>query len=137
MSVSDSDKVGENSRQDEVGDKLPFDSARTDTIVSTKMEDTGKADQSASEDTYDVGFMMQEHDDQDELVDLDSLFDALNIAAEEGVDAIGYVSGSDDQVGVLTVTNEALAVAGVSASMDDVSAVTGNRVTDSVISDES
>jgi len=134
VSIPDPDKAGQNSRQTEVGDKTPIDVARASQIVSSEMEDVGKTSQTASEDAYDVGFMMH---DQDELVDLDSLFDALNIAAEEGVDAIGYVSGSDENSGVLTVTNEALTVAGVSASMDDVNVVAENRGSDPIISDES
>ncbi|MEH6402164.1 MAG: hypothetical protein V7750_02250 [Sneathiella sp.] len=134
MSISDSNKAGQNDRQNEMVDKSPIVSARTEKVVLSDMENIGQANQAVSQEAYDVGFMM---DDQDELVDLDSLFDALNIAAEEGVDAIGYVSGSEGSSGVLTVTNEALAAAGVSASMDDVNAVADHGRADPVISDES
>ncbi len=41
---------------------------------------------------------------EDELVDLDALFDALNIAATEGTDAIRFSGTDDQQGGVLTVS---------------------------------
>ena len=71
-------------------------------------------------------------DDQDELVDLDALFDALNVAANEGVDAISYI---DDQAhgGVLTVTNEAFAA----LDLDDMGVAADELTSDKMLSDES
>ena len=40
----------------------------------------------------------------EELVDLDALFDALNIAATEGTDAIRFNDADDQQRGILTVS---------------------------------
>ena len=71
-------------------------------------------------------------DDQDELVDLDALFDALNVAANEVVDAISYI---DDQAhgGVLTVTNEAFAA----LDLDDMGVAADELTSDKMLSDES
>ncbi|MEH6474621.1 MAG: hypothetical protein V7727_02980 [Sneathiella sp.] len=88
---------------------------------------------STDEKIESVEFMV---DDENELVDLDALFDALNVAANEGVDAMGYIEGDEAGV-VLTVTNEALAKAGVSSSFDDLGATADEGLTDQVISDES
>lgn len=88
----------------------------------------------ASDDRMEsVEFMV---DDQNELVDLDALFDALNVAANEGVDAMSYIEGED--VGsVLTVTNEALAKAGVSSSFEDLGSSSDDLHKEQVTSDES
>lgn len=74
----------------------------------------------------------------DELVDLDALFDALNVAVAEGSDAVDFEAGETPDSGILTVTNEALAVAGVSSSVDDLISVADDvNYSDPVISDES
>jgi len=74
----------------------------------------------------------------DELVDLDALFDALNVVVAEGSDAVDFQSGGAPDSGVLTVTNEALAVAGVSSSVDELVSVADDvNYSDPVISDES
>ena len=80
-----------------------------------------------------VEFMV---DDQNELVDLDALFDALNVAANEGVDAMSYIEGDEAGV-VLTVTNEALAKAGVNSSFEDLGSSPEDVLIEQVISDES
>ena len=88
----------------------------------------------ASDDrTESVEFMV---DDENELVDLDALFDALNVAANEGVDAMSYIEGDETGV-VLTVTNEALAKAGVNSSFEDLGSSSDDGLKDQVISDES
>lgn len=82
----------------------------------------------------DVGFMAQENE---ELVDLDALFDALNLVAKENADSLSFTEDGDHDGGVLTVTNEALASVGVSSSLDDLSTVPNDGIQDGVISDES
>lgn len=80
-------------------------------------------------DIESVDFMI---DDQDELVDLDALFDALNIAAKEGADAMSYID-DQDRGGVLTVTNEAFAA----LDLDDLGTSADNLTPDKFLSDES
>ncbi|MEP3247376.1 MAG: hypothetical protein ABJN40_09400 [Sneathiella sp.] len=55
---------------------------------------------------------------QEELVDLDLLFDALNIAAEQGSDGIDFQSAEGQSGGILTVTNEALTASTGSTGLD-------------------
>ena len=99
-----------------------LEAAETETSVATPV--TG---------IESVGFMV---DDQDELVDLDALFDALNVAAMDGVDAMSYIE--DDATGnVLVVTNEALAKAGIASSLDDLGSTSDDLMKDQIISDES
>ncbi len=87
----------------------------------------------ALSDIGSVDFMI---DDQNELVDLDALFDALNVAAKDGVDAMSYIE--DQTAGtILTVTNEALTIAGVSSSIEDLGSGSSDLTKDIVISDES
>ncbi len=87
----------------------------------------------ALSDIGSVDFMI---DDQNELVDLDALFDALNVAAKDGVDAMSYIE--DQTAGtILTVTNEALTIAGVSSSIEDLGSSSSDLTKDIVISDES
>ncbi len=87
----------------------------------------------ALSDIGSVDFMI---DDQNELVDLDALFDALNVAAKDGVDAMGYIE--DQTAGtILTVTNEALTIAGVSSSIEDLGSSSSDLTKDIAISDES
>ena len=87
----------------------------------------------AASEIESVDFMI---DDQNELVDLDALFDALNVAANEGVDAMSYIE--DQHTGnVLTVTNEALAKSGVSASLDELGSGSDDLLKDQIISDQS
>ncbi|MCG8493503.1 MAG: hypothetical protein MI743_17915 [Sneathiellales bacterium] len=74
----------------------------------------------------------------DELVDLDALFDALNVAVAEGGDAVDFKAGETSGGGILTVKNEALAAAGVSSSVDELISVADDvSYADSIISDES
>jgi len=80
-----------------------------------------------------IEFMVE---DQNELVDLDALFDALNVAANEGVDAMSFIEG-EGAGSVLTVTNEALAKAGVSSSFEDLGTSSEDLNKDYMISDES
>ncbi len=71
-------------------------------------------------------------DDQNELVDLDALFDALNIAAGEGVEVATYAEDADHH-GVLTVNAELLN----SASLEDLESHANEAMADKIISDES
>ncbi len=81
-----------------------------------------------------IEFMTQEGE---ELVDLDALFDALNLVAKENSEAISYSDDPDQEGGILTVTNDALATVGVSSVLDDVNSVTSEGIQDHIVSDES
>ncbi len=71
-------------------------------------------------------------DDQNELVDLDALFDALNVAASEGVEVATYSEDADHH-GVLTVNAELLN----SASLEELESHATEALADKIISDES
>jgi hypothetical protein len=79
-----------------------------------------------------VDFMIE---DQSELVDLDALFDALNVAVKDGVDAMSYVGGENS--GILTVTQDAFTQ--VAIALDDAgpSANSDDFIKDQIPSDES
>jgi len=101
-----------------------------------EVADIGDADQQAANAVSGIESVDFMTDQQGELVDLDALFDALNVAANEGVDAMRYIEDGD--VGsVLIVTNEAMASVGVSSSLDDLGAVSDDFVMDPVMPDES
>ncbi|MFB9355867.1 hypothetical protein [Sneathiella chinensis] len=76
-------------------------------------------------------------DSQDDLVDLDALFDMLNIAVRDGVDALDYVADAAGNGGVLIVRNDALAESGVSSSLDDLGGPISDLVDDPYKADES
>lgn len=121
-------------------DDAPRDVSATDSTREVenllRAADDGSIDAQATavaSEIESVDFMIE---DQNELVDLDALFDALNVAAKEGVDAMSYIE--DQNTGnVLIVTNEALAKAGVASSMDEISTGGDDFLKDHVISDES
>lgn len=81
-----------------------------------------------------VEFASQEGE---ELVDLDALFDALNLVATVNADSLSFSDATGNQGGILTVSNEALASVGVASSLDDVNTVSADAMNDTVISDES
>ncbi len=123
---------------DDPGKKTLIDTENLTGASTDQVEDLLQAATSGSlaedrehrlNDLESVDFMI---DDQEELVDLDALFDALNVAAKEGVDAIQYI---DDQQhgGVLTVPNEAFAT----LDLDDMGASTDDLTQDKFVSDES
>ena len=67
----------------------------------------------------------------EELVDLDALFDALNIAATEGEDAIRFNEPEDQQGGILTVSVDL-------SGTDDLGPVSDELMSkDMTVSDES
>ncbi len=70
----------------------------------------------------------------EELVDLDALFDALNLVAQENADALTFSDNPSNDSGVLTVSNEALAVTG---GMDDIDTTVADGIGDRILSDES
>lgn len=72
--------------------------------------------------------------DANGTVDLDALFDALNIAASEGNAAFDFIQNSTDRGGRLIVSEADLALGG---SAEDVSPVGGMFFNNSLLSDES
>lgn len=75
--------------------------------------------------------------DQDELVDLDALFDALNIAAREGVDAMDFVIDETSHEGLLTVHQKAFASEEIQTVIDSMSSDDIEPFQDRILSDES
>ncbi len=71
-------------------------------------------------------------DDQSDLVDLDALFDALNVVARSGSDAITVVEDGNSNT-TLTVNAELLS----SVIVDDLDDHSAAALKDQVISDES
>lgn len=108
-------------------------SSEFENLMKVADEDAVAKDLETKQEIESVGFMV---DDQNELVDLDALFDALNVAAKDGVDAMSYIEDSDSG-SVLVVTNEALAKAGIAASVEDLGHTSDDIMKDQIISDES
>lgn len=81
-----------------------------------------------------IGFMVK---DQEEAVDLDALFDALNIAAKEGVDAMDFVVDENGHEGLLTVHHRAFASEEIQAVVDNMNTDDVKPFDDFIISDES
>ncbi len=75
--------------------------------------------------------------DQEELVDLDALFDALNIAAKEGVDAMDFVIDENSHEGVLTVHQRAFASEEIQSVVDSMNSDDIETFKDHILSDES
>ncbi|WP_169570195.1 hypothetical protein [Sneathiella limimaris] len=71
-------------------------------------------------------------EDQEELVDLDALFDALNIAAEDGVDAMSYIEDSDNG-NTLVIPSDAITTTG----LDEIGSNLVDPIEDRIVSDES
>lgn len=91
-------------------------------------------DSSSNAGLEGLGFMAQENE---ELVDLDALFDALNLVAKENADSLNFTTDADHDGGILTVTNEAMASVGVSSVLEDLNTVPNEGLQDGVVSDES
>lgn len=121
MPVSNDDKF--TVTQDMVGDDGDIDSIVE--IVSRSMLADG---------LESTEFMAR---NDEELVDLDALFDALNLVAQENADAFVMSDSPQHENGVLTVSNEALAATRGSSGLDDVEASAAEGLSDHVISDES
>lgn len=81
-----------------------------------------------------IDFMVR---DQEEAVDLDALFDALNIAAKEGVDAMDFVVDENSQEGLLTVHHKAFASEEIQAVVDNMNSDDIDTFKDFIVSDES
>lgn len=81
-----------------------------------------------------LGFMVK---DQEEAVDLDALFDALNIAAKEGVDAMDFIVDEGSHEGLLTVHHRAFASEEIQAVVDNMNADDIEPLKDFIVSDES
>ncbi|WP_025899681.1 hypothetical protein [Sneathiella glossodoripedis] len=117
-----------------VEDAVTSSSREVEEILRAATEGSSDSKTSSAANTIEsVDFMI---DDQNELVDLDALFDALNVAAKDGVDAMSYI---EDQSGtsILTVPSEALASAGVTPAMDDLGKSGEDLIVDPLVSDES
>ncbi|MBL4906653.1 MAG: hypothetical protein JKX94_04305 [Sneathiella sp.] len=115
-------------------DKFQLDQETTDYIEKKSVVDETVPSSIAPFELESIEFMSQEGE---ELVDLDALFDALNLVAKENAEAISYADNPDQGGGILTVSDKALASVGVSSNLDELNAVTNENLTDHVISDES
>ncbi|MEH6545889.1 MAG: hypothetical protein V7701_05645 [Sneathiella sp.] len=74
--------------------------------------------------------------DLDEVVDLDALFDALNIAAEEGADTMEFTA-LENGGGVLTVSGQGIDINAMPSGLDDLNDQSDDLLKTSIISDES
>ena len=81
-----------------------------------------------------IEFMEKDHE---EAVDLDALFDAMNIAAKEGVDAMDIIIDGDGQGGLLTVHHKAFASEEIQETVDNMNAGDIETFQNFIISDES
>ncbi|MCR9214520.1 MAG: hypothetical protein NXI13_12445 [Proteobacteria bacterium] len=75
--------------------------------------------------------------DDDEMVDLDALFDALNIAVKDGADDMEFVTTGKDGSGTLTVSGQALSVDGMPAPVEDLDIQSADLLKTVIVSDES
>lgn len=75
--------------------------------------------------------------DDDEMVDLDALFDALNIAVKDGASDMEFVATGEDGGGTLTVSGQALTVDGLPATVDDLDMPSSDLLKSVIVSDES
>ena len=73
--------------------------------------------------------------DDNGTVDLDALFDVLNIAAEENGSAMNFVEGSGEESGTLTISGTELNLGNVAA--EDLPDATDLLLKNSIVSDES
>ena len=74
--------------------------------------------------------------DLDEVVDLDALFDALNIAAKDGADSMEF-KAHENGGGVLTVSGHDLDINAMPSGLDDLNDQTDDLLKTNIISDES
>ncbi|PHQ68547.1 MAG: hypothetical protein COB93_10395 [Sneathiella sp.] len=75
--------------------------------------------------------------DEEEIVDLDALFDALNIAAKDAPDALEFVLTGNDGGGVLTVSGQALGLDTLPSAPDNIDIQTADLLKAGIVSDES
>jgi hypothetical protein len=74
--------------------------------------------------------------DLEEVVDLDALFDALNIAAKDGTDSMNFAE-AEDGTGILTVSGHDLNIDVLSSGLDDLGDQQSDLMKTSIVSDES
>ena len=74
--------------------------------------------------------------DLDELVDLDALFDALNIAAKDGTDNMTFTE-LEDGGGILTVSGQDTDVNVLPSGLDELSDQSNELLKTNIVSDES
>ncbi|MEH6526293.1 MAG: hypothetical protein V7723_09485 [Sneathiella sp.] len=74
--------------------------------------------------------------DLDEVVDLDALFDALNIAAEDGADTMEF-KALENGGGVLTVFGQGIDINAMPSGLDDLNDQSDDLLKTNIISDES
>ena len=91
-------------------------------------------DQTESGKTEATDLAFLELDDNG-TVDLDALFDALNIAAEENGSGMNFVEGSGEDSGTLTISGAELNLGNVAA--EDLPDATDLLLKSSIVSDES
>jgi hypothetical protein len=72
---------------------------------------------------------------EEDVVDLDALFDALNIAAVDSPDAMEFVA--TEKGGILTIPDQALSVDPISGTIDDFDVQSGDLLKSIIVSDES
>lgn len=91
-------------------------------------------DQAVSEnsETADLAFLEL---DESGVVDLDALFDALNIAAEENSGSMDFVEGGDGDFGTLKISGTDLILG--NAASDDLPDATDLLLKSNIVSDES
>ncbi|MDF2366140.1 hypothetical protein [Sneathiella sp.] len=82
--------------------------------------------------TTDLAFLELE---ESGTVDLDALFDALNIAAEESGGSMEFVESSDGDAGTLTISGTDLNLGNVAS--EDLPDATDLLLKSSIVSDES
>ena len=95
-------------------------------------EDTVQSSGDAS--TADLSFL---DTSQSGIVDLDALFDALNIAAEKGGNTMEFVAGGPDGGGKLIISGADLTLEVIPAPADDMSHQTADLLKSGIVSDES
>jgi hypothetical protein len=93
-----------------------------------------EADQILSGESESADLTFLELDDNGN-VDLDALFDALNIAAEENGSTMDFVEGSGETTGTLTVSGAELKLGNVAA--EDLPDATDLLLKSNIVSDES
>lgn len=74
--------------------------------------------------------------DLDEVVDLDALFDALNIAAKDSANSMEFTA-HENGGGVLTVSGQDLDINAMPSGLDDLNDQTDDLLKTNIISDES
>lgn len=105
--------------------------------MSDKQTEKGQLaedDQAVSENSESADLAFLELDESG-TVDLDALFDALNIAAEENSGAMKFVEGSDGDSTTLTISGTDLILGNVTS--EDLPDATDLLFKSNIVSDES